>query len=190
MKNTTTRASRIWIGVLVTGLFIVAVSALSFMATRGEKGDRYGGGIVYYILQPGDPGYEAWKQHGLIVALNDQSNGTEWSNIKDIPVFNTKTAIGSGRQNTELITAQKGHISSAAKLCADYAHGDYSDWYLPSRDELNKLCTSNVLSCDYEDEHWSSSGATPNDAWSQIQGSAPHYQMKQIGIKVRAIRSF
>ncbi|MBV5319836.1 MAG: DUF1566 domain-containing protein, partial [Chlorobium phaeobacteroides] len=98
MKNAKEGASKIWIAVLVIGLIIAAVSALSFMATKVEKGDRYGGGIVFYILQPGDAGYEAWKQHGLISALNDQSSGTEWSNIKDVPVFRTQTAIGTGRQ--------------------------------------------------------------------------------------------
>jgi len=191
MKNAKEGASKIWIAVLVIGLIIAAVSALSFMATKVEKGDRYGGGIVFYILQPGDAGYEAWKQHGLISALNDQSSGTEWSNIKDVPVFRTQTAIGTGRQNTEFIMAQAGHISSAAKICADYVHEGHSDWYLPSRDELNKLCISNVLDCgNYDDAHWSSSEATPTDAWAQLEGSAPHYQMKQIGIKVRAIRSF
>ena len=38
-------------------------------------GDSYGGGIVAYILQGGDPGYDANVQHGLIAATDDQSTG-------------------------------------------------------------------------------------------------------------------
>lgn len=42
-----------------------------------------------------------------------------WSNIQDTAVGTTGTAIGTGNANTGAIISQGGHVTSAAKLCAD-----------------------------------------------------------------------
>ena len=51
------------------------------------------------------------------------------------------TAIGTGAQNTADIVAQAGNVAatSAAKYCSDLVSGGYSDWFLPSKDELNQI---------------------------------------------------
>ncbi|MFA5429167.1 MAG: FISUMP domain-containing protein [Sulfurimonas sp.] len=66
------------------------------------------GGFIFYIS--GTTYYEA--------APEDLSNSA-WSNIHDIAIGTTGTAIGTGKQNTLDIIAQAGHMDSAAKLCND-----------------------------------------------------------------------
>jgi hypothetical protein len=42
-----------------------------------------------------------------------------WSNIVNVAIGDTGTAIGTGRLNTAKIMAQSGHLASEAKLCDD-----------------------------------------------------------------------
>jgi len=48
------------------------------------------------------------------------------------------TAIGTGATNTEAMDPRC--TSGAGRLAADYAGGGKSDWFLPSKDELNEMC--------------------------------------------------
>ncbi|MFA6680825.1 MAG: hypothetical protein WCS35_02240 [Sphaerochaeta sp.] len=53
----------------------------------------------------------------------------------------TKTAIGTGKSNTTKLLNVLNTTSymDATKLCDALEYGDYSDWFLPSKDELTLL---------------------------------------------------
>lgn len=96
-----------------------------------EIGQSYQGGTVFYIDETG--------KHGLIAALTDIP-AIKWCVGNTYTSTGaTGTAIGTGNSNTVAIIASQGEGNYAAKACADLVSGGYSDWYLPSADELKKL---------------------------------------------------
>jgi hypothetical protein len=160
-------------------------------------GDSYGGGIVAYILVDGDPGYDPNVQHGLIAATVDQMVECAWSNITNILIGTTDTSIGTGLANTTAIIGQSGHTNSAAKVCDDYSVTvgsiTYSDWFLPSKDELDKLYINRVAIGGFGDyfNYWSSSENGSNNAWEQyFYNGLQDISSKDIPFGVRAIRAF
>ena len=110
---------------------------ITFTTLSLSIGDSYGGGKVAYILQPGDSNYVAGEQHGLIAAPYNQGMAT-WG-CYSILIGNTSTALGTGQSNTTAIINGCSEIGIAARLCDELVLNGFSDWFLPSRDELNKL---------------------------------------------------
>jgi Protein of unknown function (DUF1566)/Invasin, domain 3 len=155
-------------------------------------GDNYCGGIIAYILVSGDPGYVAGQTHGLIAAPGDQSTGSLWWNGSYITTGATGTAIGTGAANTTAIVATQGAGSYAAKLCDDLVLNGYSDWYLPSRDELNKLYLNKRAVGGFETYfYWSSSEDNAYYAWYQYFGvGSQYFDIKFNYFHVRAVRAF
>jgi hypothetical protein len=150
------------------------------------------GGTIAYILQPGDPGYDAGVQHGLVATAADTSEGAYWGCQGTTISGADGTEIGTGNQNTIDIMAGCAEVDIAARLCGDLVEGGYSDWYLPSKDELNKLYLNQVAIGGFApDNYWSSSEVNLNNAWQQdFGGGTQSAQPKDQGVYVRAIRSF
>jgi hypothetical protein len=155
-------------------------------------GDSYGGGIVAYILQSGDPGYDANVQHGLIAATVDQSTGIQWYNGTYVFTGATGTAIGTGQANTTAIVEKQGAGSYAAKLCNDLTVGGYTDWFLPSKDELNKLFLNRLAIGGFADNYyWSSSEYNADIAcYQNFHNGNQNYSYKNYIYRVRAVRAF
>ena len=147
-------------------------------------GDYYGGGIVAYIDGSGI--------HGLIAATADQSTGIQWYNGNYVVTGATGTAIGTGQANTTAIVTIQWAGSYAAQLCNDLTVDSYDDWFLPSKDELNKLYINRDAIGGFADSYyWSSSEYYAYSAWYQsfYYGYQFNYG-KANTYRVRAVRAF
>ena len=157
-------------------------------------GDTVLGGKIAYILQQGDPGYDANLQHGLVAAISDQSTAIRWYNGAYKKTGATGTAIGTRlANNTSIISSQGETISTyAAGLARAYNGGGYDDWFLPSKDELYKLYINKVIIGGFVNtNYWSSSEQDDDFAYKRnfINGDQ-NFNTKVNTFHVRAIRAF
>jgi len=167
-------------------------------------GDFYQGGVIFHLFADGETGYVAGETHGLIAAVADQSSDIRWDNGPDEPVTTgaTGTAIGTGSANTDAIINEQGptETSYAAGLARAYDGGGYDDWFLPSKDELNKMYQNigqgNTLGLgnvgDFANNYyWSSTEFDNNDAWDQnFDNGNQDITNKGYPYYVRAVRAF
>jgi hypothetical protein len=185
-------------------------------------GDSYGGGVVAYILQAGDPGYEAGVTHALIAAPTDQTpaggGGVAWTNFTDslVGAAAQGLALGTGQANTAAIVAQTidtQHCNAgAAYICDNLVLNGHDDWYLPSKDELDKLYqlymtyarfgeSGGFNPSQYYEAYWSSSESVGVGglvlAWYHYFNNNPgpdddlqNTSFKTQTFSVRAVRSF
>ncbi len=126
------------------------------------------------------------------------SFGIEYSVSPDVNI-GTDTAIGTGYKNTLAIIAAHGAQAQAASASQAYAGGDKTDWYLPSKDELNELYLQHTTLGPFVANvpYWSSSESSAADAWSHYFGGGLYgdsYQGSKFkwygGHVVRPVRAF
>ena len=149
-----------------------------------------GGGIVFFNKGNSTGGWQY-----LETATSDQSTASAWGCVgTSIP--GTQLAVGSGEANTSLIVAGCSEASFAAKLCNDLVSGGQTDWFLPSRDELNlmykNLHTNNQGNFNTSSVYWSSTENDGNSAWGFYFGAGyAYYYYDEDGPNyVRAVRAF
>jgi len=130
-----------------------------------------------------------------------------WSNTTNTLLGSTSTGLGYGHQNTLAAMAQNATAGRAVTLAPSYEHNGKSDWYLPSRVELNELCkyarqqttgttsqasnTSGSLRAEFANAaYWSSTEATAANAWRQsFSTGSQSNAAKANSYRVRPIRA-
>jgi hypothetical protein len=168
-------------------------------------GKTYQGGLIAYL--------DIVNGTGLIAAPSDQSTSVQWT----LPAYHF-TLIGLiaqftnlGNANTVSIVGQAGvpasGVNYAAYLCDTLTLGGNTDWYLPSKDELNYLW-ENLADSDGDDfnsgptdpnnlggfanfVYWSSTEYGNGSAWRQYFLSGLQFGNGKNGTgSVRAVRAF
>ena len=175
-----------------------------------QIGYWFHGGIVFYILADGDIGYVAGETHGLIAAEYDQSEGCQWGCSGSVVPGADSSAIGTGMQNTTDIVAFHDGLSNyygnptqcnsanngtvAAKLCDTLGLNGFTDWYLPSLDELEQLYLQRNIVGGFSSSnfyYWSSTEFNPTYAFTfTFSGGYSTYYLKTNTLSVRSVRAF
>jgi hypothetical protein len=170
---------------------------MTFTTITLNIGDSLQGGIIAYILQGSDSGYDPCIQHGLIASYSDQGTSAPWGCAGTGITDAEYTDIGTGEQNTFYILDYCYISGMAAEICQyysnpDFGGGTYYGWYLPSKDELNKLYINKAAIGGFSNNnYWSSSEIDNDDAWLQnFSNGSQLNNNKDNTFYVRAIRSF
>jgi hypothetical protein len=146
-------------------------------------GDIVQGGIFFYS-----------GSTVLIAAQQDIKIPLYWG-CYGVGVGGTLTAIGKGQANTNLILSGcTGNTMIAGYYCDTITISGLTDWYLPSKDELNEmyLQKEKIGGFDTTSNYWSSSQYTPETAWMQffLNGTQSDLGGKDQLYKVRPIRTY
>ncbi|MBN2396454.1 MAG: DUF1566 domain-containing protein [Candidatus Atribacteria bacterium] len=161
------------------------------------------GGLIFYVKEGGYS--DGWMYLEAAPATTEWAD-KQWGSY-GTEIGGTGIGIGSGQSNTTTIVTwldnntddTYGDVTNktdrVAYLCDALTLGGYSDWFLPSKDELNEMYTElNIAGVggfgDYG--YWSSSEYNANDAWGQgfSDGYQYNYGYKNDYRRVRAVRAF
>lgn len=186
---------------------VIMSSILSYAA---RIGDNYDGGVVFFVDGTG--------QHGLIAAKEDVSfsyidaygageidGAYRWStgqyrvvsrsDFAEKRLSVTSPSIGEGAANTKKILAQFPPAvfpKSASAVATAYRGGGYSDWFLPSKEELNQLYLNRAVVGNLAPNfYWSSTEESADHAWFQCFTNGRQYATNKTHVNlVRPVRAF
>jgi hypothetical protein len=152
-------------------------------------GEQKEGGIVFWLDETGE--------HGLVSAMDDQYN-TDWGCAGTLIGPDAQhTDIGTGDLNTAAIIALCTDDWIAAYSCDNLTLNGYSDWYLPSINELSEMYAQRAAIGGFGNVwFWSSTeaadAAVPAEAaWTfMFDYGFAGWTSKSSSLHVRCIRKF
>jgi len=166
----------------------------------GTNSEGQGGGIIFY-----DKGNyeEGWRF--LEVATVDREFTASWG-LLDYYCSGTDTYVGAGLANTNAIVNylnERGETGKAAQLCDSLNLGGLTDWFLPSKDELNFMYINLAMNDignfkktgDWPADYYWSSSAEGLSTWCQgfsggVQYLSEGSAYRTFGLSVRAVRRY
>ena len=162
-----------------------------------------GGGKVFYVQASGTFACGATLASTCKYLEAAPTSGTaawtdatyEWSGITNVAigVAAQGTAIGTGYKNTQAMVTQSSTAERAATVTRAYGGpNSFTDWYLPSQDELNQLHTQRTTVGDLLTAYyWSSSESGDSSAWFQnFNFGGQQANFKDDSVYVRPVRAF
>lgn len=177
---------------------IIKISNIDTIKFGYSVGDTVQGGVVVYV--------DATGWHGLVAAQTDETIGATvimpWKpGPFNINFHAAADGLYAGYNNTDNIVfySQPSGIY-AAYYCSLKSSGGYTDWYLPSKYELNLVYQQRAVVGGFgSNVYWSSTtwdGWPESKAWAQFfydGGYGNGFQFdgdQQQEFRVRAVRAF
>ena len=160
-----------------------------------------GGGKIFYVSVPGftmtDNSTTAHYLEATPADMTVTSRAWASASYTSTDITGTATAIGTGRKNTTLILATDTN-APAALACKNYNNGGKTDWFLPSKDELNQLYVNRNAVGSFnttvgnDSAYLSSSQTDSNNVWVWIfsNGVQGYGDKVYASFPVRAVRAF
>lgn len=152
-------------------------------------GEKYGGGVIFYLDPTG--------MHGLIAKRYDEKFTACWGNNGDFGA----SFMNEGARNTEIIAAfmktrqWKNCEMPAACICDTSTYAGFTDWYLPSINELKQVYDNQQLIGNFSAwDYCSSTESSKKDCWNihfkPHKRIIYHYKKSYSRYYIRCIRKF
>lgn len=182
-------------------VYRITVESENLVYEVGDTGP--GNGIVFYYSEAGfscGPTLSSSCNY-LEAAPGDWNDGDDpqisWSTgeNQDLTVTGADNeSIGSGYKNSLDIANQSGNLlaTTAALVARGHDGGGKSDWYLPSKGELDTLFTQKALVGGFTaSNYWSSTEVFNNGGWNQNFSTREQGENGKFDARsVRPIRAF
>ena len=150
---------------------------------RVEIGSHVFGGVVFVLNGNG----------GLVCTEFDYGENAQWGCYGNF-IGETGTELGVGANNTMAIVAYCSDAAIASRISYELILNGYSDWFLPSKDELQLMYQNlkmNGIGNFSDDYYWSSSEHDANMGWLQDFEEGDQITSNKHTLRcVRSIRAF